>query len=614
METVKIESEDTETAKIDAEDTDTAKKDAEDTETAKIDDENYAGPELERMDMMSRGNSLSLLRDICFEDGDKQEVHEPAYDAKNLGTPIVIVTSELSPWSKSGGLALVTASLAIEFAKRGHRTMAVVPMYDNYENARYVGCTRIHLFGGDQEVKYFHTYHEVSEGKGVDYIFVDHPCYHRAGGLYYNAQLGVEYADNLFRFSLFSLAAIEAPSLVNCGGSTFGDSCMFIANDWQSALVPVYLTHRMRPVHRYVNSRCIFIVHNFGYQGIYPCNKLVPSGQGPIPVIIKNVGVDDLCLDFTGAYEHLLYNYPPHQRSYDGDDGNVFNLTKGAILTCDRILTVSEGYAGEMKTIEGGFSLDPLVRSKEFFLAGIINGIDTVTWNPRTDPIIASNYDIDGIVEGKASCKKQLQEKCGLVVDKDLPLVSFVGRLTAQKGIDLIFDALDWLMQDTGNGITGKVQVLLMGNGDEHFVHRLHDAANRYPGRVCGMAFDPQVEHILYAGSDLLLMPSRYEPCGLPQMCAQRYGTVPIVTICGGLKDSVVIEPKELATGFGILPLDIHKFKEIMYLALETYHKDKAQFQGMQRRGFETDFSWCKRIDEYEKHIDWTLADPPFVR
>jgi starch synthase len=389
---------------------------------------------------------------------------------------------------------------------------------------------------------------------------------------------------------------------------------MFIANDWQSALLPVYLTHRMRVNKRHVNSRCIFIVHNFGYQGIYPLKKLVPSEQGPIPVIIPNISIDDLCLNFTGAYEHLLYNYPPEQRSYDGDDGNVFNLTKGAIMTCDRILTVSEGYADEMKTAEGGFSLDCLVRDKQFFLAGIINGIDAASWNPRTDPYIARNYTLEDLKEGKAACKEQLQEKCGLQKDAATVLVSFVGRLTAQKGIDLIFEVLEWLMTDTGNGVTGRVQVLLMGNGDEHFVTQLDDSSRRWPGRVSGIPFDPQTEHVLYAGSDLLLMPSRYEPCGLPQMCAQRYGTLPVVTLCGGLKDSVIVEPPELATGFGILPLNIHKLKENLYRALDTFYNDSERFVAMQERGIQTDFSWCKRIDEYEKHIDWTMADPPYVR
>eukprot|EP00931_Biecheleriopsis_adriatica_P092383 TRINITY_DN66191_c0_g1_i1.p1 TRINITY_DN66191_c0_g1~~TRINITY_DN66191_c0_g1_i1.p1 ORF type:complete len:600 (-),score=131.73 TRINITY_DN66191_c0_g1_i1:102-1901(-) len=586
-------------------------------------DGTYRGPDAKKLDQLSRQGSLSLFREEDLAEMVK-DVHEaeltsvPQYISKNLDVPVVIVTSEISPWSKSGGLALVTASLALELAGRGHRTMAISPMYDHYENCSYMTSKKIWLFGWEHEVKYFHMWValEGEDGnRGVDYIFVDHPCYHRPGGLYYNAEEGVEYADNLFRFALFTLASLEAPCCCAPGGAPYGEKVMFVANDWQSALLPVYLTHRMRPMHRFTEARCIFIVHNFGYQGIYPCNKLVPHPEGgALPIIIKNVDIDDFGLNGTGAYDHMIFQYPPHERSYDGDDGNVWNLTKGAVMSCDRLLTVSEGYAAEMKTSEGGFRLNELVKQKEFFLGGILNGIDVVTWNPRTDPHLALNYDVNSLAEGKAACKKQLQEKVGLAVDASMVLVSFVGRLTMQKGIDMILEAIDWMMADTGNGVTGHIQVLLMGNGDDVHVRGMRDVAGRYPGRVAGISFNPTLEHIMYAGSDLLLMPSRYEPCGLPQMCAQRYGTVPIVTLCGGLKDSVVVEPEEEATGFGIFPLSFDKYKEILYKACDTYIHSPEIFQGMQSRGAVTDFAWCRRIDEYEKHIDWALSDPPYVR
>mmetsp|Transcript_55076 Transcript_55076/g.98255 ORF Transcript_55076/g.98255 Transcript_55076/m.98255 type:complete len:603 (-) Transcript_55076:71-1879(-) len=578
---------------------------------------NYSGPKAKKLDEISRQGSLSLFRDFDLEDLVKEaNISEPKYFSKNLDVPVVIVTSEISPWSKSGGLALVTASLALELAGRGHRTMAISPMYDDFEQCTYIASKKLWLFGWEHEVKYFHQWVPVSEDgtRGVDYVFVDHPCYHRPGGLYYNAQEGVEYADNLFRFALFTLASLEAPCCVAPGGAAYGEKVCFVANDWQSALLPVYLVHQMRPIGRFTESRCIFIVHNFGYQGIYPCNKLVPNPEGTLPLIMKNVDIDDFGLNGTGAYDHMIYQYPPENRSYDGDDGNVWNLTKGAVMSCDRLLTVSEGYAGEMKTAEGGFSLEALVQQKEFFLSGILNGIDVVTWDPTTDPHLAMNYDLNSMETGKATCKKQLQEKVGLKVDDSVVLVSFVGRLTMQKGIDIILESIQWMMEDTGNKVTGHIQVLLMGNGDEVHVRSMREIAQRYPGRVAGISFDPAVEHIMYAGSDLLVMPSRYEPCGLPQMCAQRYGTVPVVTLCGGLKDSVIVEPSDEATGFGILPLSSDKFKEIMYKACDTYLHDREAFQKMQRKGFVTDFSWCVRIDEYEKNIDWALADPPYVR
>jgi hypothetical protein len=213
------------------------------------------GPDAERRDIMSRQGSLSLFRDIDLADldagahGSGESAPQPGYLSANKDVPVVVVSSEISPWSKSGGLALVTASLAVEFAERGHRTMAISPMYDHYKDVKYLGQTRIGLMGDEHEVKFFHLWHQVSEGKGVDYVFVDHPSYHRPGGLYYNAQEGVEYADNLYRFALFCLAALEAPSCLAPGGVPFGDRCLFLANDWQAALLPVYLTHRMRPSH-----------------------------------------------------------------------------------------------------------------------------------------------------------------------------------------------------------------------------------------------------------------------------------------------------------------------------------------------------------------------------
>eukprot|EP00434_Breviolum_minutum_P011775 symbB.v1.2.010391.t1/scaffold638.1/size177989/10 len=221
------------------------------------DDGSYQGPGSKKLDQLSRQGSLSVFRDIDMDDllkdaHEQQLLSEPKYTSHNLDVPVVIVTSEISPWSKSGGLALVTASLALELAGRGHRTMAISPMYDNFANCSYLSSKTIWLFGWEHEVKYFHMWQALEpEGtKGVDYIFVDHPCYHRPGGLYYNAQEGVEYADNLFRFALFTLAALEAPCCCAPGGAPYGERVMFIANDWQSALLPVYLTHRMRPMHR----------------------------------------------------------------------------------------------------------------------------------------------------------------------------------------------------------------------------------------------------------------------------------------------------------------------------------------------------------------------------
>lgn len=562
---------------------------------------------------MVRVSSLSCFRDVSSFVAADEETEQPQYIGKNTDVPVIIVTSEVNPFSKTGGLALVSQSYGMEFPRRGHRTMVVAPMYDYYPDTQCVGHTNIWLMGGETEVKFFHQAKD--HGAGVtDYVFIDHPSYHRPGGLYCNAKEGVEYEDNLFRFALLSLAALEVPKLSLGGKQPYGEKVVFMANDWQAALLPVYLVHRHRPRGEYKDARCLFVVHNFGFQGVYPLNKLVPSDRGPIPVIVKNIGVEDLGLDPQFASNDLIYVHPEHDRSYAGDDGHVLNLSKAALMTSDRILTVSPGYAEEMKTVEGGFRLQDVVKLRQSGMAGILNGIDVAHWNPNTDPLLSEGYGTTNFVAGRKACKKQLQERLNLRVDPDVALVAFVGRLAHQKGIDIILEAVDWLMTDTGNGVTGKVQIILMGHGDVGYGEGLRNAENKYKGLVCGyVGFDPDVEHMIYGGSDLFFMPSRYEPCGLPQMYAMRYGCVPIVTLCGGLKDSVVTDPPEEATGFGISPLTSPKFKEVTYEALVMFHKNKEEFQAMQLRGMKKDFSWCRALDQYEEHIDIALWDRPYV-
>jgi len=249
-------------------------------------------------------------------------------------------------------------------------------------------------------------------------------------------------------------------------------------------------------------------------------------------------------------------------------------------------------------------------------LHGILNGIDDC-WNPSKDKHIFYNYSENNFLEGKAVNKKMLQANMGLNEDPHCVLIGFVGRLTWQKGVDVIGSVLPWLMQDTGNGVTGNVQLVMMGNGEKQYAETLNKAEENYPGRICGfVGFDPKVEHQIMAGCDLFLMPSRYEPCGLPQMSAQQYGTLPIVTATGGLKDTVrdISEGPDLATGFHITELHPNKLKEVLYKAAEVVLRRPTEFQCMQRTAMLKDFYWPQAIDEYERHIDFTMNDPPTVR
>lgn len=376
---------------------------------------------------------------------------------------------------------------------------------------------------------------------------------------------------------------------------------MFFANDWQAGLLPVFLVHKFRKWGTYLAARCIFVVHNMGYQGAYPW-----TGSD-----LSNLTLPD------SAHNHLFFVYPEYMRTWALDKGECINLTQGALMTCDRVLTVSQNYAWEMCTPEGGFLLQDQCKSKGIYLAGIQNGIED-TWDPITDKGIAANFSAEDM-SGKAACKSFLQQSLGLHQDEHVALVGFVGRLTSQKGVDILQDGVvDWLMKDEGNGVTGRVQMILMGNGDELLSDWLRGLESQYKGRVCGYAgFDPKVERHMMAGCDFLIMPSRYEPCGIPQMTALAYGTVPVVHATGGLKDSVKDarsgDPAvaKVANGYYVLPLCPDKMKEALWVALETFHKNRPEHIRLMKNGMDCDFYWPHAIQEYEKHIDFTLFDPP---
>jgi len=532
----------------------------------------------------------------------RHDSHE--YESKNLDVPVVVVASEAEPFSKSGGLGIVSAAYGYEFAMRGHRTMVVLPMYDDYPGATWLADKELIIKGETVRIKYYllRKVLDESSGAATDFIFVQHDCFRRAGGLYHDEH--GEFGDNLFRFGMFSLAALEAPLCCNINGSTYGDKCLFVANDWQAGLVPIMLAHKFRRHGTYKDARCIFVVHNMGYQGAYPWDRDHIADLG-LPGEAKN---------------DLFFIYPCHMRTSEFDKGECINLTKGALITCDRVMTVSRGYCDEIKTPEGGFLLQDVCHSKGIFIAGIQNGIDD-TWDPKSDKKIAANFSADDHA-GKKECKRKLQKSMGLDQDDNVAIVGFVGRLTWQKGIDILQEGvIDWLIKEEGNGVTGKVQVIMMGNGDAGLSDwlKMIEAAN--PGKVCGYAgFKPEVERDMMAGCDFLLMPSRYEPCGIPQMVALTYGTLPIVHATGGLKDSVQdagspdAAVQATANGYYVFPLAADKMKEVLWAALTTFHKDKDEHKRLMTNAMKCNFYWPLAIEEYEKHFDYTLADAPFYK
>eukprot|EP00292_Cryptomonas_paramecium_P003078 CAMPEP_0113674386 /NCGR_PEP_ID=MMETSP0038_2-20120614/7386_1 /TAXON_ID=2898 /ORGANISM="Cryptomonas paramecium" /LENGTH=618 /DNA_ID=CAMNT_0000590953 /DNA_START=66 /DNA_END=1918 /DNA_ORIENTATION=- /assembly_acc=CAM_ASM_000170 len=474
-------------------------------------------------------------QNTTVEDRVAAALHDSSEPFKRLN--VVLVSSELARYAKSGGLADVTDKLSIALARRGHRVMTVVPMYGYYDGVVASGVKRAFgMFGCSHPVEYFHKWEPCGvdafgNETGVDRIFVEQQCFRRPG-MY--GEWGRDYGDNLFRFGLFAWASIEAP-LCMPAVCPFGEDVVYIANDWQTGLVPLILTSHYRRWRCLGNARCIFVVHNMGYHGVYP-NP--PTWTSP------RFSFQDMGLRDDAYYDRYVWTFPIEERPSKGrdprDTGEAIKLLRGGIEMADRVVTVAPTYKDEIQSLEGGFGMHEAARARSYHLDGILNGIDVEEWDPTRDPHISHHFSVDD-PSNKTNCKRTLQYLLGLEQKPDTPLVAFIGRLAYQKGVDLIEQVLGWLMGGDHLGVTGDVQLVMMGSGEGRYCEFLKNAEASYRGRVVGyVGFTPEMEHKIIAGADILIMPSRYEPCGLPQMYAQRYGTVPVVHATGGLKDSVV--------------------------------------------------------------------------
>eukprot|EP00245_Coleochaete_scutata_P010037 TRINITY_DN344_c0_g1_i1.p1 TRINITY_DN344_c0_g1~~TRINITY_DN344_c0_g1_i1.p1 ORF type:complete len:711 (+),score=138.83 TRINITY_DN344_c0_g1_i1:151-2283(+) len=507
---------------------------------------------------------------------------------------VIFVSSEAAPYSKTGGLADVVGSLPVSLASRGHRVMVVSPRYMNgvtdklYAKAVDMDCRiKLPVFHGEHEVAFFHEFRD-----GVDWVFVDHPSYHRPGNPYGDTR--GTFGDNQFRFTLLSLAACEAPLVLPLGGFTYGEKCLFVANDWHAGLVPVYLAAKYRPFGVHMGSRCILAIHNLAHQGVEP------------GVTYGNLGLPG---DWYGALEWI---FPEWQRAHELDKGEAVNIMKGAIVTADRILTVSQGYAWEIQTAEGGWGLDGLLRSRNFVVNGITNGIDIDDWNPASDRWIDTQFSVEDM-SGKAACKKALQMELGLPIRADVPLIGFIGRLDYQKGPDIIQAGLPELMTD-------DVQMVMLGSGDPVIESWMAWAEKSYHDKFRGWAgFSIPVAHRITAGCDILLMPSRFEPCGLNQLYAMRYGTIPVAHSTGGLRDTIEdFNPfgnngEGRGTGWTFSPLSKEAMMSALWNSILTYREYKPTWKGLMKRGMSQDFSWERAALQYEQVFAWAMLDPPYA-
>ena len=545
----------------------------------------------------------------------------PVYERTENPMNIVFVSSEVAPWSKTGGLADVCGSLPRELVKRGHRVMVVSPYYqtgkkeDKHFEGAFDTCsnTSVGCFDGLHEVGFMHQVFD-----GVDFVFVKHKCYEREGGLY-GDDVGT-YGDNQFRFTLLSHAACEAPLKIDFGEGasangytgTYGDDVVFVANDWHAGLVPLLVASKYRPFGVYQNARTITAIHNILHQGVEPHTTF------------GNLGVPG------EWYNCLEYQFPEHMRAHELDLGLVVNILKGAIATSDRVLTVSEGYANEITTPLGGKGLEVMLEERRHRLDGVVNGIDMDEWDPANDPHCPSQFDVSDL-GGKMECKRELQREMGFEVRDDVPVIGFIGRLDWQKGPDLIRDAIGDMMNE-------DVQVIMLGSGLEELEQFMQWAEATYNDKFRGwVGFSVPMAHRITAGCDILLMPSRFEPCGLNQLYAMRYGTLPIAHATGGLNDTITrhnpyasddvnvavaaaqgrdngdFEAADLGPGTGWLFNDMTPWAMMSCItnAVKVYHENPKLWRAMQVQAMSQDLSWYNAALKWEKVFGWAKIDPP---
>ncbi|RZB87714.1 Granule-bound starch synthase 1, chloroplastic/amyloplastic isoform C [Glycine soja] len=460
--------------------------------------------------------------------------------------------------------------------------MTVSPRYDQYKDAWDTSVT-VEVKIGDriETVRFFHCYK-----RGVDRVFVDHPCFlekvwGKTRSKLYGPSAGVDYEDNQLRFSLLCQAALEAPRVLNLNSNKYfsgpyGDDVIFIANDWHTALLPCYLKSMYQTRGIYKNAKVAFCLHNIAYQGRHA---------------FADFSLLNLPREFKGSFDFTDGHVKPVK-------GRKLNWMKAAILESDRVLTVSPYYAQELVSgEERGVELNNIIRSCG--ITGIVNGMDNREWSPKTDKFIDLHYDATTVTEAKLLLKEALQAEVGLPVDRNIPLIGFIGRLEEQKGSDILVEAIPMFIDQ-------NVQIMILGTGKKVMEKQIEQLEEIYPDKVRGVAkFNGPLAHKIIAGADFIVIPSRFEPCGLVQLHAMPYGTVPIVSSTGGLVDTV----QEGYTGFhmgafnveceAVDPVDVEKLATTVKRALGTY--GTPAMTQMIQNCMAQDFSWKGPAKQWEK-------------
>jgi len=478
---------------------------------------------------------------------------------------ILMVSSEVFPYAKSGGLADVLPKLAEALDKRGHRVKIVMPRY--YGITRYLLDKHPAPLGipmGDQEY-WVGVYSTLIPGTRVEVYFLDHEQLFGRDGIYSEAG-GPEFPDNVLRFGLLSRGAFQLAKMLNW----FPD--ILQAHDWPAAPALAYLKS-LESAGPFRKTKGVFTIHNLGYQGIFSQDQFKYLGLDPS---------DETRLGF----------------SYHGG----INFLQAALVCAHGISTVSPGYGEEILQPELGFAMDGLLNLKKNVLAGILNGMDYDIWNPKTDQLLPFLYDENNL-EGKAKNKAALQELAGFSQTPGVPLIGMVSRLVTQKGFA-------HLVENDGEALRKicalPAQIIILGTGEKHIEKKLSDLALELPHLQVFIRYNEKTSHLIEAGSDFFLMPSLYEPCGLTQMYALSYGTIPIVSPTGGLKDTVVDRGKnpKTATGYYFpIPLTGTGMVETLAKATKVYRLQPKVHRAMILRGMALRFDWESAGRHYEEYF-----------
>jgi len=469
---------------------------------------------------------------------------------------ILFVASEGLPFVKTGGLADVIGSLPQALHREGFSVSVVMPLYLKTAKTSHASLTKLKTYS--VKVGIFDTIATVylKTIDEIDYYLIEHAAYFEREGYY-------GYPDDGERFSFFQHAVMRMIE------EKIVEPDVLHSHDWHTGLIPLFVKTLYKD--RIKKPLTLFTIHNLYFQGCFPYSML------------------ESCVGLPNSYY-----FDGSLRFKDG-----ISFMKAGIVYADLVTTVSETYASEILTPEFGENMEEILKLRQHDLFGIVNGIDLKDWDPSTDKLLTSTYTTRNVTKGKLENKLALQKELGLRQDPNVMLVAMVSRLTDQKGI--------WLLLQSMTQIMGwDIQLVILGTGDQHVEGQLKSIEYRFPHRAvfyCG--YNEAMAHKIYAGSDVLLMPSLFEPCGISQLIAMHYGTLPLVRETGGLKDTVVPynEHTKEGTGFTFGPFSVDDFKHVLWLAYEVFTFRHDDFKAMIRQAMKKDVSWDKSAKAYAKLI-----------